>query len=575
MLKLLPIIITKGEIMSRKWTILDREKKLEQYLSDELSIHPVVAHLLIHRGIKDLESAEKFLLIPNQKSFQDPFLLKGMEKAINRIRLAKDRRDKVLIFGDYDVDGVTSSALLFQLLQKMDIEAEVYLPHRMEEGYGLSKDIVNYAKSNQIDLLITVDCGITSVNEVASLNQEAIDVIIVDHHEPSDVLPDAIAIVDPKQKDCKYPFKYFAAVGLVAKLWQAMEGKIDENIMDLVAIGTIADVVPLYGENRAFVKFGLPIIPKTSNTGLQALLQLTKLDKKVNIRPFHIGFVLGPRINAPGRMDTARRSLDLFLSKDFGKAEELAKSLEEHNINRQRLQRNIFQEATELIDEEFLKENKIIVLSRDGWHKGVLGIVASKVTERYGRPSIIISVDEDKIGVASARSVEGINIYDALTHCSDYLEHYGGHKGAAGLTIKADNISSFRKAINEFIEDKVLAADFEDGGPLMIDGHLGLPFLNIDLINQIKQLEPFGEGNPEPIFCSRGLTVTAAPQVLKKETLKFWVSDGRASVSVIGFGMGQYRDKVKMGSKVDIAYQLSIDDWNKAPTVQLMLKDVQ
>ncbi|HBR13934.1 MAG TPA: single-stranded-DNA-specific exonuclease RecJ [Candidatus Omnitrophica bacterium] len=558
--------------MHKIWKIKEPNSQLQIKLSDALGIHPIVAQLLINREIFDVKEAEIFLSA-DISGLVNPFLFKHMDIAVDRIRKAQHNRERVLIFGDYDVDGVTSCVLLYNLLTQMGIEVLTHIPNRMHDGYGLNHEIGDYARHKGVSLLIAVDCGITANREVETLNQLGLDVIIIDHHEPSESgLPKALAIINPKQKDCPYPFKHLASVGLVTKLIQAVLGEFYHEALALAAIGTIADVVPLRGENRILVKFGLPNISKTKNKGLQALLETAKIkDKKIS--PFHVGFVLGPRINAAGRMDSAHKSLELFLCEDPLQALILAQALEQLNIDRQKMQRDVVQEALEIVEQEVnFKDHKVIVLSKEGWHKGVLGIVASKITEMFYRPSIVISV-KDGIGTASARSIDGFHLHDALSHCADFLEDFGGHQGAAGLTIRQENIDTFRSLINEVAQETLEIRRLIPA--VSIDCEIPLSAISLELADVVDAMEPFGEGNPTPVFCSRSLTVKSRPQVLGKDTLKFWVSDGKFSISAVGFGMAKYKEMVNLGQTVDLAYEIAIDDWNKAPTPQLKLKDIR
>ncbi|MBF0483700.1 MAG: single-stranded-DNA-specific exonuclease RecJ [Candidatus Omnitrophica bacterium] len=557
--------------MDKIWNILPAHPKCKAKLVSALSIHPVVAQLLINRDIKLPEDARQFLS-STMSDLLDPFIMKGMKEAVERIKLARDRKEKVLIYGDYDVDGVTASALLHDTFQQYGIVVDNHIPHRMLHGYGLSMDIGEIAKSNGISLIVTVDCGINACAAVDAVNKLGLEVIIIDHHEPSEELPDAVAIVNPKQKGCPYPFKHLAGVGLAAKISQALIGQITDEALDFAAIGTVADIVPLLGENRILVKSGLKRLNQTRNKGLRALLENAKILGKT-IRPFHIGFILGPRINAAGRMDSAHDSLDLFLAQDDVKAQGFAAELEKHNNLRQKMQREVIDEALALVEREVnFIEDKVIVLCKEGWHKGVLGIVASRITDKYYRPAIVISV-EDGIGTASARSIDGFHLHDALLECSDLLERFGGHEGAAGLTIKVEHIEAFKKAINKIahtdLELKRLIPNIN------IDCEVSLDDVGLELANTIDTMEPFGEGNPEPVFCVLGVTVKSRPQVMGKETIKFWVSDGDSSISAVGFGMGSFANMIDVGNKVDLAFNIGIDDWNKAPVAQLKLKDIR
>lgn len=559
--------------MNKKWLLPTINPKALKELTNSYNIHPIIAQLLINRHILTPDSIEPFLN-PTDDRLHDPYLFKDMGKAVERIRYAAETGENVLIYGDYDVDGVTSTTFLMSILNRLGIDATPYLPHRMTEGYGLNADIIDIAKQKNVSLIMTVDCGITAVDEVAAIQEAGVDVIVFDHHEPSERgVPQARAVVDAKQADCVYPFKYLATVGVMAKLSQAIFGKIDEDYLDLVAIGTIADMVPLIGENRILTKKGLPLINKTKHQGLNALLAKTKIKDKV-IKPFHIGFMLGPRINAAGRMDSAHKSLDLFLANDAQEANRLADVLEEHNVSRQKMQRNVIDEAVRIVEEdEALKSQNVIVLSKEGWHKGVLGIVASRIKEKYYKPAIVISVDEQGIGTASCRSIDGFHLHTALSDCADCLETFGGHAGAAGLTIKQEHINDFRSMINNVATAALTKEALLPTLP--IEAEIQLTSVSMALIKSVNALEPFGEGNPTPTFCVRNLTVHSFPQILGKNTLKFWVTDGHVNISAVGFGMGDWGAKLHKGKTVDLAFQLSIDDWNKAPTPQFILKDIK
>ncbi len=557
--------------MAKRWIVKSYDPKLQQELSDALNIHPIVAQLLINRQITTVDQARRFLTT-DMAMLYNPFLLTDMDRAVERIKVAQNNKEKVLIFGDYDVDGVTSSALLRRLLRRLDIEAVNYIPHRMDEGYGLNHGIVEFAKSLGIHLIITVDCGITAFEPIKAINQEGMDVIVIDHHEPEgDRIPEALAVIDPKRSDCLYPFKHLSAVGLVAKLAQAILGSVPEEDLDLIAIGTVADVVALQSENRIFVKRGLPLIEKTKKFGLQALLQIAKIAGK-KIKPYYIGFILGPRLNAAGRMDSATVALDLLLSEDFVQAQALAQSLEDHNLTRQKMQNEVIQEALSIIEEGDYKNQQIIVVCKEGWHKGVLGIVASRIVEKYYRPTVVISV-ENGMGTGSARSIEGFALHEAFANCAASLENFGGHKRAAGLRLRHENIEKFTQDINEFAKEVLKDQPLDP----TLDIDCEIPFSNLDLplVELIDSMEPHGEGNPTPVFCSRKLTVKSNPAVLGRDTLKFWVSDGVKSFSAVAFGQASMHKQVKLGCQIDLAFTLGIDDWNKAPTVQLLIKDIK
>ncbi len=558
--------------MSKIWNIKASSPTLRDKLSQSLGIHPIISQLLINRSIEDPDEARQFLNA-DLNSLHDPFLMKGMHKAVERIHLAVQNKERVLVFGDYDVDGVTSSVILNKALTKLGLDLVHHIPHRMTDGYGLNHEIAESAFQQKVSLLITIDCGITAYDEVESIRKKGIDVIIIDHHEPSDGdLPNAVAIINPKQKDCPYPFKDLASVGLALKISSALTNQVDKDLLCFAALGTVADVVPLKGENRTLVYFGLKSIHETNNIGLRALVKSAKI-KKGPITPFHIGFILGPRINAAGRMGTAETSLNLFLSDDETRVENLAKELEVHNLERQKMQNDTIAEAIDIVEEQInFKDQKVIVLNKEGWHKGVLGIVASRLTDKYFRPSIVISTKEG-IGTASCRSIDGFHIQNALQECRGVLENYGGHEGAAGLTIKQDQIDPFREMINTIAQrileiKKLIPA-------ISIESEIPLNQVDIKLADTIESMQPFGEGNPQPIFCSKGVTVKSYPQILGKATLKFWIEQGGETISAVGFGMEKFAGLIRPGEKIDLAYEISIDDWNKAPQAQLRLKDIK
>lgn len=555
-----------------RWKTFSPQPEKQSDLSQKLGIHPVLAQVLLNRGIEDVPAARLFLS-GNLGMLHDPFLLKGMKEAVARVQKAHEHKERVLIYGDYDVDGVTSAALLTRALERLGIQVVHHIPHRLNDGYGLNAEAAEIASHHEADLLISVDCGITSKEEVRCLNAAGIDVVIIDHHEPAGKeLPDAFAVVNPKRHDCSYPFKHLAAVGLVAKFIQALSGEILSEDLELVVLGTVADVVPMLDENRIFVREGLTCLHQTKNPGLRALMEVSGISNK-KMRPQSVGFILGPRINATGRMDTAYKALQLILTKDMAEAKSLADELDQLNRQRQNLQRSIFEEALGMIEQQVnFNEHRVIVLSREGWHKGVLGIVASKLSDMFFRPAIVVSL-ENGIGTASARSIDGFYLNDALAHCADILEGFGGHKFAAGLTLKEGRIEEFRNRINDFARKTIQPEDLLP----TLDIDLQLPFsaLSLDLIEELGRLEPFGEGNREPVFCSCGVTVNRPPQLCARDTIKLTLGQGKTSISAVGFGMAGHAEYLSPGQKIDVAYQLIIDDWNKSPTVQLKLKDIR
>lgn len=557
--------------MPKQWRVMPSDAAFVVAFSQSLKIDPIIGQLLCNRGINIEEDARLFLKA-DLKSLYNPFLLTDMDRAIERIDQAKKNNERVLIYGDYDVDGVTSSALLRRTLKRYGVMASNYIPHRMDEGYGLNMSMVEFAQRENYHLIITVDCGINAFEPIDAITKCGIDVIVIDHHElDNDRVPNAYAVIDPKRSDCLYPFKHLSAVGLVAKLAQALLGELPPEDLDLVALGTVADVVTLRGENRIFVKNGLPKIESTKKHGLRALLEIAKISGK-KIKPYYIGFVLGPRLNAAGRMDSATIALDLLLAEDEPTAFALARSLEDHNQQRQKTQIAVVEEAIAMIENcAILKESQIIVVAKEGWHKGVLGIVASRIMERYHRPTVVIGL-LDGLGTGSGRSIDGFHLHEAFTFCAPMLENFGGHKRAAGLRLKTENLEAFKTEINKFAKTVL---SLEKSMPVLeIDCEIKLSEIDMALIDVVASLEPHGEGNPTPMFCVRNVAVKSMPALLGKDTIKFWVTDGNVSISAVGFGMGSYKETVRLGSKVDLAFQIAIDDWNKAPTAQLILKDI-
>ncbi len=559
-------------MMNKRWTVYTPNPRLQVVLSDYLRIHPTVAQLLINRSIMTTQEAEDFLRADLSR-MHDPLLLMDMDKADRRIRQARERKEKVLVFGDYDVDGVTSSVILNKVLKRLGLDVVHYIPHRMREGYGLNAGIVDFARQNNVGLLISVDCGVTAIDEVDLLNAAGIEVIVIDHHEPPQGrLPAAAAVIDPKRKDCPYPYKGLVAAGLAYKLAQLMIGPDAKEYLELAALGTIADVAELNGENRILAREGLAQILATKNIGLKALMKEARLAQR-KIRTHTIGFVLGPRINASGRLGSAQKALRLLLSEDPKEAASLAKDLEEINRKRQKTQNEIVEEALRLVEKEMnFNEHKVIIVSKEGWHQGVVGIVASRLVDRFYRPAIVISLNEG-LGTGSARSVDGFHMFEALNRCSPLLKNYGGHKHAAGLTIEENQVLHFRELINS-VAGEILKAEHLVP-TLEIDCELSISDLDIRLARFLERLEPFGEGNPYPLFCSRRLTLKGAPAVLSRDTLKFWVTDGKNTVSAVGFGMASYCDMLRHSPRIDLAYSLTIDEWNKAPTIQLKVKDIR
>jgi len=545
---------------------------LQNTLARELGISKILSQILINRGIKNVEEAEKFLNV-SPDHLLDPYLFSDMQNAINLIRKAVENKKRVMIFGDYDVDGLTALTLLKETLSKIGHQALHYIPHRIKEGYGLNKDAIHFARQKGVGLLITVDCGTNNNEEIEELRRHNIDVIVTDHHEPvnQDVALCASAIINPKIKGCRYKYRDLAGVGVAYKLCQAIRDKKLLEDLDLVSLGTIADVVPLTGENRVMVKEGLIKLTHTNRPGLKALIEISRI-KDEKITSSFVSFILGPRINASGRMDTAETALSLLMSQSDDEAAKLARIIEMFNRQRQKIEDRVLEEAYDLIDREInFKEHKIIVIAKENWHQGVLGIVASKLVDKFYRPTIVISKTSG-LCKGSGRSIKNFHLFQALLECKDFLKTFGGHSHAAGLIITSDNIEAFRNKINRLAKEKLVLEDLLPS--LDIDMELSLSDLDKEMITELEGLEPFGRGNPEPLFYTRNLKVRGEPQVLSRDTLKFWVTDGHITFRVIGFGMASFKDSLTCAESFDLVYTPRIDDWQGEGSVLLEAKDI-
>lgn len=560
--------------MRKIWKIKNPNPDVRKNFYSELKISKVTAQLLSNRGIDDPEEARAFLGC-SLSSCHDPHLFKDMDHAVARIRKAIRGREKILVYGDYDVDGMTSAALLYTALKKLGASVETYIPNRLEEGYGLNINAIKKAQKSGAGLIITVDCGIGSFKEIEYANAIGIDVIVTDHHEIVEGrLPAAYAIINPLQESCGYPFKHLAGVGLAYKLAKTLyEGTsfFAEDFLDLVSLGTIADIVPLKGENRILAKHGLDELNKRTRVGLEALTEVSGLSGK-DISSGHIGFILGPRINAMGRIGSPQKALELLLTEDREEALKLAKVLNTENRNRQKIEAGILEEVLSKIEREVnFKHHKVIVLASEKWHPGVIGIVASKIAERYFRPTILISLD-GKAGKGSGRSIGSFNLFDALIGCRDLLSAFGGHEAACGITIEKEKIAEFRDRINAMSGQDM---DKEVFSPqLDIDMDIQLNMLTEDVIGEIESLAPFGEENPRPVFSSRNLVIKDGPRQIGRNGFKMLVTDNMVTCEAVSFGRGGI-EAPKRGSGVDLAYVPSMNNWQGVQSIQLELKDIK
>lgn len=571
--------------MQRLWIESEQDFKLEDYISKTSQINPLIVRILINRGIKTIEGVRDFLAASLDELY-NPFLLPDMKEAVERIGLAIKSGEKILIYGDYDVDGVTATALLYLFFKEIGCEVSYYIPNRLRDGYGLGEDAVCRIKEQGIDLIITADCGTTSHSAVKKAKDLGIDVIITDHHEPPQILPEAYAIVNPNRIDSVYPFNGLAGVGVALKLAQGIaeglhgtEGQgsrkpiepMLHKYLDLVALGTVADISSLTGENRKLVKEGLKLLSKADRKGVAALKRVSNLDG-CDISVGTIGFTLAPRINAAGRLDEANVGVMLLTTTSEEEAMRCAKILDGKNRERQMIEDKILNEAMEKIENEIdIKHTNAIVLSSDKWHQGVIGIIASKIVDRYYRPTILISVNENGIGKGSARSIPNFHLYQGLFECQSYLEAFGGHKYAAGLSIRKENIGSFSERINEVVASSLKKEDFIPR--LYIDGELNVKDLNFNLLKEIERLEPFGVGNPEPVFAITDAEVLY-PKIVGSNHLKFKLRQGNTGADAIGFNMGEFIDRFN-DDKVDVAVTPKLNEWQGTLTVQMKIKDIK
>jgi len=564
--------------MQLKW-ILKSQGDIEKGrdFAEALNVPPIIGWILLSRGISDRDSVQRFFTASPDQLY-DPFLMRDMDRAVDRLRKAVLSDEKILIFGDYDVDGITSVSFLYLLLRELSVNVGYYIPDRQLEGYGLSDSGIRRAHRDGVSLIITTDCGITGHDEIALAASLGIDVIVSDHHEPGSQLPPAAAVIDPKRRDCPYPFKELAGVGVAYKLAQGLlKGmKIDPSILEryleLVAIGTSADIVPLVDENRIFVRAGLERLNEGENLGLSTLIQTAGLYGK-EIGTGQIVYIIAPRINAVGRMGDAERAVKLLTTEDVDQARQIAAVLERENQNRKKKDEETFQQALaqarEVYDDSATHS---LVLHQKEWHTGVIGIVASRVVEKYYRPTILISV-EDGVGRGSARSIDGFDLYGALKDCEDLLIGFGGHKYAAGLTIAAENIGDFYQRFETIARDR-LDADMLIP-KLSIDAELRLSDINGSFVKLLKRFAPFGPQNARPVFVSYGVQPVGHSSVVGNNHLKFRIEGDGKTFDVIGFNLGDLHHRLRRGGSLDLAYVIDENEFMGRRTIQLRAKDLR
>ncbi len=550
--------------MRYKWIIPRVDGSKRRLLESELGIDALLAHILVQRGIDSPDEAMRFLN-PSLDYLYPPELMADMEKAVSIILNCAANNERIVIYGDYDVDGITSSAVLYETLIEIGVDADVFIPDRIKEGYGLTREAVDRCLSlYDPDLIITVDCGIRAVDVIADLKAQGIKVIVTDHHIPADRLPPADAILNPKLKGCAYPYKELSGVGIVYKLASFIL-RDERKFLDLTTLGTIADVVPLLGENRIIVHYGLEAVSNSRRPGITALMEEARL-ASVSVRS--IGFVIGPRLNAAGRLSSAMDAFELLTSQDLFQARKIARLLDGRNADRQRIQEDMFQEALSQAKRQAQEGATVLVVCSDDWHPGVVGIIASKLVERFSRPSIAIALDSG-VGRGSGRSLGDFDITGAISAAGHLLESFGGHKGAAGLSIRSGNIERFFSEINVYAlhhRDKMVPS-------LRIDGRLRLDMLSFNLLEDFERLAPFGEGNERPLFLFQGLRIKGGIRKMARGAIKFWVTDGRLSIPVVGFGFGEEVEEISSASKIDIVAAPLLNSFNGWQEPQLELKD--
>jgi single-stranded-DNA-specific exonuclease len=570
--------------MQKRWIIKETDRALAVHLSRKLNISYTTAVILANRGIIDVDKAHSFLN-PLLKDFRDPFLLNDMDRAVGRILSAFDRQEKIVIHGDYDVDGITATVLLADFFKRMGGEVDFFLPSRAD-GYGLKKGSIDACSEKGARLIVTVDCGISSVQEIAYARELGIDVVVTDHHEPEGDLPACCAVVNPKRLDSSYPFKDIAGVGVAFKLAHAILKKcknqglsrystdIDlREYLDLVSLGTIGDVVPLIDENRIIVKYGLQKITEGNRRGIKALKKAAGLLHDIDAG--HVSFRLAPRINATGRVSMANKAARLLLCEEEVEAEIIAMELENHNRDRQKIEAEVLKEAFARVEAEIdLSREKIIVVWGENWHHGVIGIVASRLVRKFNRPAVVISLD-DIVGKGSARSIRNFHILDALRSCKEHIYNVGGHEGAAGMSIRKDRLEQFRKqlsaaALETISDDDLLPA-------IDIDAEVRLDELTYSGIKEFERLMPFGYGNTHPVFLSRAVKISRVPKVVGSDHLKMFVDGAGMEIDVVGFGMADALKKMslKKGDSVDIVYTPEINKFRGEERLQLELSDVR
>ena len=561
-----------------RWTIKSKpDKEKVQALQNALQVDEIISTLLVQRGIETFEQAKTFFR-PTLEDLHNPYLMKDMDKAVSRIEKAIANNENILVFGDYDVDGTTAVSLVSSYLRSFYTNVATYIPDRYNEGYGISYLGIDYAEDNDVSLIIALDCGIKSIDHVNYAKAKNIDFIICDHHRPGDILPDAIAVLDPKREDCSYPYDELCGCGVGFKLIQALAENRNQTIqdllpyLDLVATAIAADIVPITGENRVLAKFGLEVINANPRPGIKALIQNVK--KKV-LTITDVVFIVAPRINAAGRVKHGNEAVALLTEYNLEQAEQFASEIEQHNSDRKELDKQITKEALLQIEENNEQNRFSTVVYQENWHKGVIGIVASRLVEKYYRPTIVFTKSGDKLA-ASARSVKDFDVYNALEACAEHLEQFGGHMYAAGMTLKEENYEKFKAAFENEVK-KTIHPDLLIP-EISVDLEMNFSDLDEKFMRILKQFEPFGPENMTPVFLSKNIIDSGYAKTLGNdaEHLKAFVKQNNSpNFNAIGFGLGDKIDVVKNRNPFEAVYVLEENEWNGTVSLQLQLRDVR
>ncbi|MFC1540495.1 single-stranded-DNA-specific exonuclease RecJ [Candidatus Margulisiibacteriota bacterium] len=563
--------------MKKTWQTSKPEDAPVAALARELNISSLTARVLVNRGIKSPAEADVFLN-PRLAHLRDPMEIPDIERAARRVLLAKEAGEKVLVFGDYDVDGVTGTAILLETLKFLGIQASYYIPHRYGEGYSLSLEAVRDLAKQGVKLIITVDCGVSNLQEIAEANSLGLEVIVTDHHNLPKVLPPAAVVVNPKMISGQHPARDLSGAGVAFKFaWallrvaQKKDGVFLSSLLDLAALGTISDMVPLVSENRILAVTGLRLIDQRKRLGIKHLAEVASLHGRILVN--HIYFGLAPRINAAGRLEHASKSLELLLADDAARAQTLAAELDRINLERRDIGSNIKEEVFAQLTEDYIEQNKLVVLSGVDWHPGVIGIVASQVVDRYTRPAVLVGVN-DGVGRGSARSLPGVNMYELLDSCRDLFLDFGGHEAAAGFEIKSEKIPELVSRLRQQVDQRLT---FDDLRPVvLIDAELDPALISLGLVRELAALDPHGEGNPQPVFMSRALKLADVRRVGSNgRHLKLRLQRKDSTLDAIGFALGDLADKLSYNNVYDIAYKLESNEWNGFESAQLSLVDIR